>query len=368
MLPRHRRYLFVVFLLIFTPAIVGIVGPQAALIVEREKRPLNAPPDWPSSFEELSKIPPRLDAYLSDRFGLRYEMIRLYANLNRRFLRAGNEKVFVGNNDRMFLRLDNALFQSAGIVRRDQDVADTIKLLCEMSDLLARQDIRFIVASPPNSASIYPEDLPRWVRNQGRLTEYDLLVAGLRAHGVNVVDLRVPLRQTSTEGMYFLHDTHWTPRGSIVSFNSVAESAGHPDWKLDVDASLLGPIPLRGGDLARMIGVEEDVTESIQNISLSANPAIPLPDGRRGPPDQPSFSESGRPSGETLVVLGDSFTRNDFPPLLVRQVGRLVWMHHEWCGVDWAMVNQIRPDEVWWMPTERYFVCVGGRRPEHFPK
>ena len=367
MLHRHRRYyLYGVFLLIFTPLIAGIIAPQAALIVEREKRPPNALPDWPSSFDELSKIPPRLDAYLSDRFGLRHEMIRLYANLNRRFLRAGNEKVFVGNNERMFLRLDNALFQSAGIVRRDQDVTDTIKLLCEMRDLLARQGIRFIVAPPPNSASIYSAELPRWVRNQGRVTEYDLLVGGLRARGVNVVDLRTPLRQARNTGnMYFLHDTHWTPRGSIIGFNSVAEAAGHFDWKLDVDASLLEPIPRRGGDLARMIGVEDDVTEPIQNISLSANPAIPLPGG---PPDQPSFSESGRPGGETLVVFGDSFTSGYFPPLLVHRVGRLVWMHHEWCGFDWAMVDQIHPDEVWWMPTERYFVCLEGRRPEHFLK
>jgi alginate O-acetyltransferase complex protein AlgJ len=368
MFRRDQRYFFIVFcFVVFAPLITGLLAPQATLIVQREKRPLNELPNWPSSFEELATLSAKLDAYLADRYGLRYEMIRLYANLNRRLLRAGNEKVFIGSNDRMFLRLDQSVLQSAGIVRRDNMVADTVTMLVEMNDLLKEQGIRFVVASPPNSASIYPDELPRWLRNQGRFTEYDLLLGALRAQGLNVVDLRAPLRQARTTGnMYFLHDTHWTPRGSIIGFNSVAEAAGHPDWKLDADASLVKPISRLGGDLARMIGVEEDVTGTVQNFSLAASPEIGFPSGHAaGPPDQPAFSEAGRQSGETLLVLGDSFTRSFFPPLLVGHVGRLVWMHHQWCGFDWALVDKFHPDEVWWMPTERYFICRG--RPEHFP-
>jgi alginate O-acetyltransferase complex protein AlgJ len=365
----HRRYFFVVFcFVVLAPLIAGLLAPQAALIVQKEKRPLNPLPNWPSSSEELTDLSKKVDAYLGDQFGLRYEMMRLYANLNRRLLRGGNERVFVGSNDRMFYRLDDSVTQSAGIVRRDNMVADTVTILLEMNDLLKKQGIRFVVASPPNSASIYSDELPRWLRNHGRFTEYDLLLGALRAHSVNVVDLRAPLRQARTTGnMYFLHDTHWTPRGSIISFNSVAEAAGHPDWKRDVDASLRKQIPHLGGDLARMIDVEEDVTEAIQNISLAAgNPEIGLTSGDPGPPDQPAFSEAGRGAGETLLVLGDSFTRSFFPPLLVEHVGRLVWMHHQWCGLDWALVDKIHPDEVWWMPTERYFLCFKGR-PEHSP-
>jgi len=267
----------------------------------------------------------------------------------------------------MFLRSEESVFQSAGIVRRDQLIADTVTIIAEMNDLLKKQGIRFVVASPPNSASIYPDELPRWLRNQGRFTEYDLLLGALRAHGINVVDLRASLRQARTTGnLYFLHDTHWTPRGSIIGFNSVAEAAGHPDWKLDVDASLLKPIPLRGGDLARMLGVEEDVTEAIENLSFAANPELEFTSDHPAPPEQPAFSVAGRRSGETLLVLGDSFTQTFFPPLLVDHVGRLVWMSHVECGLDWALVDKIHPDEIWWMPTEREFLCFRGR-PDHFP-
>jgi hypothetical protein len=115
-----------------------------------------------------------------------------------------------------------------------------------------------------------------------------------------------------------------------------------------------------------MIGVEEDVTEPIQDISLAANPEIVVQRAPSGWPEQPAFSEAGRRSGETLLVVGDSFTRSYFPPLLVDHVGRLVWVHHQYCGLDWALVDKIHPDEVWWMPTERAFLCLKGR-PEHFP-
>jgi hypothetical protein len=115
-----------------------------------------------------------------------------------------------------------------------------------------------------------------------------------------------------------------------------------------------------------MIGVEEDVTEPIQNVSLAAKPEMGFPSGHpAGPPEQPAFSVAGIRGGETLLVIGDSFTRDFFPALLVSHVGTLLWMHNVQCGFDWALIEKIHPDEVWWMPTERYFVCW--RRPEHFP-
>ena len=358
----HQRYLFLVFFIfIATPLIFGLVAPEAAMIVEKEKRPPNALPAWPSSFHELSELTPKLDAYLGDQFGLRNEMIRLYANLNRRILRDGNKSVVVGSDDRMFFRGDDMVLQSAGIIRRDQEINDTIKFIVEMRDLLDKKGIKFLVASPPNSASIYSADLPGWLRNNGKPTEYDLFMTGLRRYNVNVVDLRAALRQAKFLGNLFsLHDSHWTPLGSIVGFNSIAAASGHPDWKIDVRSSLLSPVQRRGGDLARMIGVEDDVTEAIRNVSLSENPQIRLSDGPHA-----GFWEAGNGSGETLLILGDSFTRSFFPPLLVSNVGKLVWRHHGGCSFDWALIDQVHPNEVWWMPTERLLVCL--HRPEHFP-
>ena len=54
--------------------------------------------------------------------------------------------------------------------------------------------------------------------------------------------------------------------------------------------------------------------------------------------------------------------------MLLQGTGRVVWLHHSFCGFDWKWIDQLRPDEVWWMPTERYIVCgKGGVRPVGMP-
>jgi hypothetical protein len=69
------------------------------------------------------------------------------------------------------------------------------------------------------------------------------------------------------------------------------------------------------------------------------------------------------------MIIGDSFTSNDsiFPRMLIGHVGRVVWQHHKRCGFDWRLIDRFQPDEVWWMPTERYLLCSPNVRPEGFP-
>ncbi|MBV9288159.1 MAG: hypothetical protein JO288_10105, partial [Hyphomicrobiales bacterium] len=41
--------------------------------------------------------------------------------------------------------------------------------------------VRLVAAAPPNAATVYQDDLPAWVQNSGRKTEYDLYMDGLAA-------------------------------------------------------------------------------------------------------------------------------------------------------------------------------------------
>ena len=52
--------------------------------------------------------------------------------------------------------------------------------------------------------------------------------------------------------------------------------------------------------------------------------------------------------------------------MLLQHAGRVIHLHHRWCGFDWKWIVQFHPDEVWWMPTERYLVCRE-TRPYGFP-
>ena len=171
---------------------------------------------------------------------------------------------------------------------RDKSVSDTADLLAAMRDALARGGVKFLVAIPPNSATVYPDELPIWARSNGRTTEYDLLLEDLAAHGVKTVDLRpVMSAARSSGGAYYLHDTHWTPRGALAGFNAIVEADSHPDWRVDA-RSALGPMMRKeGGDLAWLLGVQNDVVEESEPLALpkaaeieqlSEGPSPVLPD------------------------------------------------------------------------------------------
>jgi hypothetical protein len=53
--------------------------------------------------------------------------------------------------------------------------------------------------------------------------------------------------------------------------------------------------------------------------------------------------------------------------MLLQHAGRVVWLGHQHCRFDWAAIRRFEPDEVWWMPNERFLVCDPGARPFAFP-
>ena len=375
MLRTYRRYWMVVAALLFAlPLAFYIVTPYNKVASADELRDLAPPPTLPNSLRGWLKVPGQIDAYLRDHFGLRHTLIHAYALLSQKLLHSGNALVLPGRNGWMFYRGDQMVLQSAGLVRRDQLVADTADLLMAMKNTLAARGIRLLVASPPNSATIYQDELPNWAQNQGRRTEYDLFMDALTVRGILAVDLRTTLREARTEGkVYHMHDTHWTARGALAGFNAVVPTASHPDWRLSA-ASVLGPpVTIVGGDLARMLGVAADVTESDQNLVL--------PPGKRelfSPEpfatytltvDQPGPTIR---SGPKIMIIGDSFTEGTvfspaWAPMLLQHTREMVWLHHRLCGFDWKWIEQFHPDEVWWMPTERVLVCAPGTVPNGFP-
>jgi alginate O-acetyltransferase complex protein AlgJ len=364
MIPRHSRYLSLfIFLLLATPLFAGFLIPESEQNILKEQRARTPPPNVPRNRDELAAWPKAADDYLGDRFGLRTQMIRLHANLAKRLLGEGSAQVLVGRHGRMFYRGDDSVRQSAGLDRRDTEVTETADFLAAMRDALGQHGTRLLVALPPNSATIYQDDLPPWARRNGRATEYDVLLADLAARGITTVDLRPVVWAARSKGKaYYVYDTHWTPRGAIAGFNAIADADGHPEWRVDADGALK-PWTRPGGDLANMIGVSDDVAEPSEQFALPPlGSRVDLTEG----PYRAYVTTSDRP-GETIMIVGDSFTMSLFAPMLQGHVGRVVWQHHKRCGFDWKLIDRFQPDEVWWMPTERYLLCNPDVRPDGFP-
>ena len=117
---------------------------------------------------------------------------------------------------------------------------------------------------------------------------------------------------------YYLHDTHWTPRGALAGFNAIVEAILHPDWRVD-PRSALGPVTKReGGDLAWLLGVQNDAVEIARLWRCRGRRIEQLPEGET--PVMPDrVYTSGKP-GQTIMVIGDSFTNSQFPWMLLPHV------------------------------------------------
>jgi alginate O-acetyltransferase complex protein AlgJ len=370
MLLRHRHFFAVlVFMLLATPLVAGVVWPDGPELFLKEKRDPAPAPAAPRTLEAALVFPGAVDAYLKDHFGLRQKMIRLEKDLTS-FLRP-NQIVVYGKSGRMFALAGDMVMQSAGRVKREDGVAATAKMLATMQSDLAARGIKFLVAMPPNSSTIYPDDLPEWARNPGTTTEYDLMLTELGALGVKAIDLRPALVAARGDGeTYLVNDLHWNVRGAIAGFNAVVEGDGHPDWRID-PATAIGPLATRqGGDIATLLGVEDSVSEKTESLTLpTTGETVNLsngPEGRIGAARDMTdhMIVSGKP-GPTILVIGDSFTTGYFPQFLAPRVRRAIWIHHQYCGFDWNWIDKLKPDEVWWTPVERFLVCAPGQSPKN---
>ena len=234
MIHHYRRYFAVLILLLLaSPLLVGLTIPESAQEILKEARTRSPAPHVPRSVHDLAAWPKQADGYLKDRFGLRKEMIRLHAYLAKRLFGEGSPQVLIGLHDRMFYLGEEAVRESAGLVRDETQVWPRRRIFfVTMRDALKQRGIRFLVASPPNAATIYQDDLPPWARNKGRITEYDLFVADLTARRVQVVDLRPILLTVRNNKVpaFALHESHWTPRAAIAGFNAITEADGRPEW------------------------------------------------------------------------------------------------------------------------------------------
>src|SRR5208337_730115 len=152
---RRRYFALLALLLIAAPLVVGLVAPDSPATVLKEGRRLAPAPPLPATWADWLSLPAALDAYLKDHFGLRQTLIRAHKDLTKPMLGMGDDSVLVGRDGRMFYLGEEAVRQSAGLVLRDERVADAVDLIAAMNDDLARRRVRFLVAPPPNAATVY---------------------------------------------------------------------------------------------------------------------------------------------------------------------------------------------------------------------
>lgn len=173
MLRRLYAGLFVAAVTAFlvTPALVQIVLPHP--IVPSENRRFASWPAAPRSLAAALGLPSRIDAYVNDHFGLRYQMIAAHNRLQHRlFGEMPTRQVIEGHHGRLFLASHSAskpfelIRAVCGIGVDEGEVVSAAAAAADFIGHLHEVAPRAVLLIVPTSPIIYPEDLPDWIGRQ----------------------------------------------------------------------------------------------------------------------------------------------------------------------------------------------------------
>lgn len=356
MLSRYRRYWFVAVLVALAlPICVQALEPRATKSFV-EGRLLAGPPNWPKSFHDVTPAVAQLRSFLDDHFGLRDVLIKANAQIRFSLLHSTiTPRVTIGRDDWLFFTDGFDIEQSAGLLVRQNVVDHFADFAAAFYAQMRRSNIAFIVASPPNSATIQRKYLPAWAAAVPARTEYDLVLRALAQRNVPAVDLRPPLvAEQRRRQTYRRTDTHWNDLGALIGYDTVVRALGKDNWDIDPDRVLKGYVERPGGDLARLIGLGGTLREPVPVIDMSAY----SPPRLRGE-DSAHFAAfaTGRP-GPVVVVVGDSFTHEFWQNYFSLHVSQFDWVDNNFCQFSLSEIQALHPDVVIFAPTERNMYCT----------
>lgn len=228
-----------------------------------------------------------------------------------RFLGRGNEKVYIGREGWLFYRPDVDHLLGDGFLKRrpggEERASDPMPALIRFKEDLAARGIGLLVIPVPSKAAIAPFFLSsKFLSTEAPLENpsYPVFLRQLASHGIDVLDLCIPLSRMTTGDAapcYLKTDTHWTPDGmehaADLAARRIRETTGHSSGD-QVAFQPARPVEVTNrGDLAAMLKLPENAP-IYPRESVTIRPVI----GPDGKPWKPAPSSG-------VLVLGDSFAR-----------------------------------------------------------
>ena len=273
--------------------------------------------------------------YYKENFGWRNALFYQYSNWKFRVLGVSPlpEKVVLGKNGWFFPGNSHNMVvnQYRGLRPLSSATLDSIsRQLTYYQRELAKQGIRLYVLVAPDSYTIYPENVPNYLKTRKTASNFDRLKQHLTQHTtVPFVDVRDKLRAAKAINVtYCQTDTHWNDFGSLIASMGLAERVRQDFSQMPTPRLSDYRIrPGRGapGDLVFLLALNREIADSVnyqiepaahlqvRTLESTPNPETSLPTQR--------FVTTNKNSPK-LFLLGDSFsyTMNQFIPGYFREM------------------------------------------------
>jgi len=240
---------------------------------------------WPKPFLSVTGIdtyPMRFEGYFNDRFGYRKLMVQTNNRVKYDVFRvSGSDKVIVGKDGWLFYNAGSINYDYRGITRLSAEELEKFREVFESRKYkLASRGVAYMLVVVPNKNSIYPEYMPDEYTKVSTETPLDSVLSYMKKNSdVDLVDLRGVLLKEKGNGLvYEQTDTHWTELGAYRAYleiiNRISDMVpGTAPLTMDEISRSESDTP--GGDLARMLGLQDHFNETLPVLS-PANPAAVL--------------------------------------------------------------------------------------------
>jgi alginate O-acetyltransferase complex protein AlgJ len=237
-----------------------------------------------------------------------------------------------------------------------EDLAQWCVLLERRVAGLAERGSRFTMMVAPDTHSVYQEKLPEGIRLAPDRPVHQLMRELERA--AVPVSIIYPLEQMlASKGARAVCspiDSHWTDFGAHVAYTAILDELSEivPVRRLAADEVVFQDM-IGSGDL----GVKADPTRfCVSPVGIVRYPAARLLfDNCVENVGSVLLTECRAAPVTTCLLLGDSYAYS-IVKFLAESFGRLVLAHSP--GLDWGLVDQIKPDVVVGLMAERFLIEV----------
>jgi len=191
-----------------------------------EKRQLANRPPWPTSFNSWMSFPKAFDAFATDRFGFRSQLLDGY-----KWIVAGvfhdsiSSRAFVGRKGWLFVTGSGSLEDMRGAdLYTDATLANGVQQINARGELLAVRRIRFGFVVFPDKHTVYPQFLPRGLYagfDHRRLNALDAAMADTgHPYYFDASEALLADAPGSPFRLYYKSDTHWNVWGGYLGYRA----------------------------------------------------------------------------------------------------------------------------------------------------
>ncbi len=316
--------IIIIFISFIFSSLIVFIGTKDKKQSAFEKRNLKTFSSIQFKSQNVFSLPLQFEKYFNDQFGFRDFYVRTNSLFYVYFLRKSpNSVVTVGNDGWLFFNGDNVLSDFLGLKKSTSgELENYRRVLEDRREWLADHNILYLVAIAPNKIMVYPENLPRSIRQRQGSFFIDQFFDYIDGFSIRdyIIDLRhVLLSNKSVDQVYFRTDTHWTTYGGYIAYREIIRRM--KQWTYPVEPlnenAFTRDMVRHAGDISFLLHLGDVLDEQVALYSLKQSCAAadygkltsflhPLKQYRNNPFYLPVYNGCTQKKGKILIIH-DSF-------------------------------------------------------------